>query len=54
VGEEDQNLGKNLTNHWSEPLAAVLSRSDFMREFSMFATLAIASGRSAPSRYAYD
>jgi len=39
-----------LTNRWSQPLAAVLSRSAFMREFSMFATLAPASGGSAPSR----
>jgi hypothetical protein len=40
----------SLTNRWSQPLAAVLSRPDFMREFSMFATVATASGGSAPSR----
>jgi hypothetical protein len=39
-----------LTNRWSQPLAAVKSRFDFMKRFSMFATLAPASGGSAPSR----
>jgi hypothetical protein len=39
-----------LTNRWSQPLAAVLSTFDFMKEFSMFATLAAASGGSAPYR----
>jgi hypothetical protein len=34
----------------TQPLAAVLSRSNFMREFLMFATLAAASGASAWSR----
>ena len=38
--------------YWSEPLAALLSRCDFMREFPMFATLAPAGGRSALFRYA--
>ena len=41
---------RGLTNHWSQPLAAVLSRSNFMREFLMFATLAAASGGSVRSR----
>jgi hypothetical protein len=31
-------------------LVAVMSTSDFMKQFSMFATLAAASGGSAPSR----
>jgi hypothetical protein len=31
-------------------LAGVMSTSDFMKQFSMFATLAAASGGSAPSR----
>ena len=45
----------DLTNHhWSEPLAAPLSGFDFMRQFSIFATPALASGRSIPSRYVYD
>ena len=34
-----------LTNRWSQPLAAVMSTFfDFMKQFSMFATLAPASG----------
>ena len=28
-----------LTKRWSEPLAVVMSVSDFMKPFSMFATL---------------
>ncbi len=39
-----------LTNRWSQPLAALKSASDFMKQFLMFATLAAASGGSAPSR----
>jgi hypothetical protein len=39
-----------LTNRWSQPLAVVISCFDFMKQFSMFATLALASGGSAPSR----
>jgi len=39
-----------LTNRWSQPLAVALRRFDFMKSFSMFATLAPASGGSAPSR----
>jgi len=40
----------HLTNRWSQPLAVVKSTFDFMKPFSMFATLAAASGGSAPSR----
>jgi hypothetical protein len=39
-----------LTNRWSQPLAAVKSTFDFMKQFSMFAMLAAASGGSSPSR----
>jgi hypothetical protein len=42
--------GFRLTNHWSEPLAVLLIRFDIMRNFPMFATLALASGRSVHSR----
>ena len=35
---------------WRQPLAGLLSRSNSMKEFSMFITLAPASGGSAPSR----
>jgi hypothetical protein len=40
----------HLTNLSSQPLAVVKSTFDFMKEFSMFATLTAASGGSAPSR----
>jgi len=43
-------MTKGLTNRWSQPLAAAMSSSDFMKEFSMLATPAAASGGSAPSR----
>jgi hypothetical protein len=39
-----------LTNRWNQPLAAVETRFNSMKQFSMFATLALASGGSAPSR----
>jgi hypothetical protein len=39
-----------LTSRWSQPLAAVKSAFNFMKQFPMFATLAAASGGSAPSR----
>jgi hypothetical protein len=39
-----------LTNRWSQPLAVVMTTFDFMKQFSMFATLAAASAGSAPSR----
>ena len=40
----------SLTNRWSQPLAAVKSTFDFMKQFLMFATRAVASGGSALSR----
>jgi hypothetical protein len=39
-----------LTNRWSQPLVAVKSTFDFMKDFLVFATLAAASGGSALSR----
>ena len=55
IAAEAKHLGrpaatKDLTNRWSQPLAAVKSTFDSMKQFSMFATLAAASGGSAPSR----
>jgi hypothetical protein len=44
------NTVEGLTNRWSQLLAVVKSTFDFMKQFSMFATLAAANGRSAPSR----
>jgi hypothetical protein len=41
---------KRLTNRWSQPLAVDMPTFDFMRQFSVFATLVAASGGSAPSR----
>jgi hypothetical protein len=41
---------KHLTNRWSQPLAVVMSTFDFMKQFSMFATLSAASGGSTRSR----
>ncbi len=41
---------RHLTNRSSQPLAAVKSTFDFMEQFPEFATLAPASGGSAPSR----
>jgi hypothetical protein len=49
IAKAERKLG-TLTNRWSQPLAALLSRPDFMRDFYMFATLAAASGASALSR----
>jgi hypothetical protein len=43
-------LLNHLTNRWSQPLAVAMRTFDFMREVSMLATLAPASGGSAPSR----
>jgi hypothetical protein len=40
----------DLTNRWSQPLAAVKSTFEFMKQFSMFATFSAASGGSALSR----
>jgi hypothetical protein len=39
-----------LTNRSSQSLAGVMTRFDFMKQFSMSASLAPASGGSAPSR----
>ena len=39
-----------LTNRWSQLLAAPKATSDFMKQLSMFAMLAAASGGSALSR----
>jgi hypothetical protein len=40
----------HLTNRWSQPLAGLMTRFDFMKQLSMLRKLAIASGGSAPSR----
>jgi hypothetical protein len=40
----------DLTNRWSQPLAVVKSTFNLMKELFMFATLAAASGGSAPPR----
>jgi len=37
----------HLTNRWSQPLAVAMRTFDFMKQFSMFSTLAVASGGSA-------
>jgi len=39
-----------LTNRWSQPLAVAMRTFDFMKQFSVFATLAVASGSSSRSR----
>jgi hypothetical protein len=39
-----------LTNRWNQPLTVAMSRFDFMKQFSVCATLAAASGGSALSR----
>src|SRR5438445_768334 len=41
---------KDLTKRWSQPLTVVKSTFNFMKQFQEFATLAPASGGSAPSR----
>jgi hypothetical protein len=41
---------KGLTNSWSQPLAVAMCTFNFMKQFSMFAALAAASGGSALSR----
>ena len=43
-------LVTGLTNRWSQPLAAVKSTSNFMKQLSMLRKIAAASGGSAPSR----
>jgi hypothetical protein len=40
----------DLTNRSSQPLAGEMRTFDFMNQFREFATLAAASGGSAPSR----
>ncbi len=40
----------HLTNRWSQPLAARMSRFDLMKQFPMLRKLAAATGGSAPSR----
>jgi hypothetical protein len=40
----------DLTNRSSQPLADAMFTLDFIKQFSMFATLAPASGGSASSR----
>jgi len=39
-----------LTKRWAAPLAVVMSTFDFMKQFSIFAAPAAASGGSGPSR----
>jgi hypothetical protein len=39
-----------LTNRRSQPLAVVMSMFNFMKQFSMFATLGAAGGGSSRSR----
>jgi len=43
-------MQKDLTNRSNQPLAAALTRFNFMKQFRMFAALAAASGGSAPAR----
>jgi len=43
-------MRKDLTDRWSQSLAVVMRRFNFMKQFSVLATLALASGGSAPSR----
>jgi hypothetical protein len=38
------------SNHWSQPLAVAMHTFDFMKQFSMFATLRDASGGLSLSR----
>ena len=40
----------DLTNRWRQPLAVAICKFDFMKQFREFATIAVASGGSAPSR----
>jgi hypothetical protein len=39
-----------LTNRWSQPLAVAMRPIDFVKQFLMFATLALTSSGSAHSR----
>jgi len=42
-------MNERLTNLWSQPLSVAMRTFDFMKQFSMFATLAVASGGSSLS-----
>lgn|GEM_PF-4076398 len=37
-------MPNHLTDRWSQPLAAVMSTFDFMKQFLVFVALALASG----------
>jgi hypothetical protein len=43
-------MNERLTNRWSHPLAVAMRTFDLMKQSPVFATLAVASGGSAPSR----
>jgi hypothetical protein len=43
-------MQSGLTNRSSQPLAVAMRTFDFMKQFSIFSTLAAASGGSAFSR----
>ena len=43
-------LARTSNNRWSQPLTVVKSTFNFMKQFSMFATLAAGTGGSAPAR----
>ena len=47
-GTKQSTLRTALAGLWSQPLAVVMSKFDFMKQFSKFATLAAASGGSVP------
>ena len=49
-GSREQSPRPHLTNRSSQPLAVAMRTFDFMKQFNEFATLATASGGSAPSR----
>jgi hypothetical protein len=50
VSYEEAWHTRGLTNRSSQPLGVIMTRFDFMKQFREFATLAPASGGSAPSR----
>jgi len=54
VAEPKADKPSTLTNLWNQRLAVAMRKFDFMKQFSVFATLAAASGGSALSREAYD
>jgi hypothetical protein len=43
-------MTRTPTNRWSQPLTVAMRTFDFMKQFSMFGTLAATSGGSASSR----